>query len=128
MAIDFDRLLMTAAERGGSDLHLKPGAPPILRIHGRLLPQADFGVIAAEDMDVFPRKMLPERSYNQLREGKEIDTGYAVRNVGHLRGDIFLAPWSIRAAVSALAPYEPKVAALRLAPVLLQLSIQRRRA
>jgi len=42
MAIDFDRLLMTAAERGGSDLHLKSGAPPILRIHGRLLPQADF--------------------------------------------------------------------------------------
>src|SRR5256885_9946265 len=81
MAIDFDRLLMTAAERGGSDLHLKSGAPPILRIHGRLLPQADFGVVAVEDMDVFARKMLPERSYNQLREGKEIDTGYAVRNV-----------------------------------------------
>src|SRR5438445_317205 len=66
MAIDFDRLLMTAAERGGSDLHLKPGAPPILRIHGRLLPQADFGVIAAEDMDVFARKMLPERTHDDL--------------------------------------------------------------
>src|SRR5438093_1414208 len=58
MAIDFDRLLMTAAERGGSDLHLKSGAPPILRIHGRLLPQADFGVVAAEYMDVFARKTL----------------------------------------------------------------------
>src|SRR2546428_10890341 len=127
MAIDFDRLLMTAAERGGSDLHLKPGAPPILRIHGRLLPQADFGVIAAEDMDVFARKMLPERSYNQLREGKEIDTGYAVRNVGRFRVNIFLALGSIRAVLRAIPSKKPKLDELGLPPVPEQLSKQRRR-
>src|SRR3989454_8960090 len=126
MAIDFDRLLMTAAERGGSDLHLKSGAPPILRIHGRLLPQADFGVIAAEDMDVFARKMLPERSYNQLREGKEIDTGYAVRNVGRFRVNIFLALGSIRAVLRSIPSKKPKFDELGLPPVLEQLSMQRR--
>src|SRR5438876_811776 len=114
MAIDFDRLLMTAAERGGSDLHLKSGAPPILRIHGRLLPQADFGVVAAEDMDVFARKMLPERSYNQLREGKEIDTGYAVRNVGRFRVNIFLALGSIRAVLRSIPSKKPKFDELAL--------------
>ena len=126
MAIDFDRLLMTAAERGGSDLHLKSGAPPILRIHGRLLPQADFGVVAAEDMDVFARKMLPERSYNQLREGKEIDTGYAVRNVGRFRVNIFLALGSIRAVLRSIPSKKPKFDELGLPPVLEQLSMQRR--
>src|SRR6059036_2896106 len=126
MAIDFDRLLMTAAERGGSDLHLKSGAPPILRIHGRLLPQADFGVFAAEDMDVFARKMLPERSYNQLREGKEIDTGYAVRNVGRFRDNIFLALGSIRAVLRSIPSKKPKFDELGLPPVLEQLSMQRR--
>src|SRR5213080_2026397 len=126
MAIDFDRLLMTAAERGGSDLHLKSGAPPILRIHGRLLPQADFGVVAAKDMDVFARKMLPERSYNQLREGKEIDTGYAVRNVGRFRVNIFLALGSIRAVLRSIPSKKPKFDELGLPPVLEQLSMQRR--
>src|SRR5436189_722507 len=126
MAIDFDRPLMTAAERGGSDLHLKAGAPPILRIHGRLLPQADFGVVAAEDMDVFARKMLPERSYNQLREGKEIDTGYAVRNVGRFRVNIFLALGSIRAVLRSIPSKKPKFDELGLPPVLEQLSMQRR--
>src|SRR5213080_3961068 len=126
MAIDFDRLLMTAAERGGSDLHLKSGAPPILRIHGRLLPQADYGVVAAEDMDVFARKMLPERSYNQLREGKEIDTGYAVRNVGRFRVNIFLALGSIRAVLRSIPSKKPKFDELGLPPVLEQLSMQRR--
>src|SRR5438094_9129415 len=126
MAIDFDRLLMTAAERGGSDLHLKSGAPPILRIHGRLLPQADFGVVAAEDMDVFARKMLPERSYNQLREGKEIDTGYAVRNVGRFRVNIFLALGSIRAVLRSIPSKKPKFEELGLPEVLEQLSMERR--
>src|SRR6266571_3295118 len=106
MAIDFDRLLMTAAERGGSDLHLKSGAPPILRIHGRLLPQADFGVIAAEDM--------------------EIDTGYAVRNVGRFRVNIFLALGSIRAVLRSIPSKKPKFEELGLPPVLEQLSMQRR--
>src|SRR5256712_12985081 len=126
MAIDFDRLLMTADERAGSDLHLKAGAPPILRIHGRLLPQADFGVIAAEDMDAFARKMLPERSYNQLREGKEIDTGYAVRNVGRFRVNIFLALGSIRAVLRPIPSKKPKFDAPGLPPLPDQLSLQRR--
>src|SRR6266571_314457 len=126
MAIDFDRLLMTAAERGGSDLHLKSGAPPILRIHGRLLPQADFGVVAAEDMDVFARKMLPERSYNQLREGKEIDTGYAVRNVGRFRVNIFLALGAVRAVLRAVPANKPRFDELGLPPVLEQLAMERR--
>src|SRR5437867_12200519 len=125
MAIDFDRLLMTAAERGGSDLHLKSGAPPILRIHGRLLPQADFGVVAAEDMDVFARRMLPERSYNHLREGKEIDTGYAVRNVGRFRVNIFLALGRVRALLRALPSENPELDDLRLPAVVDQHLSQR---
>src|SRR5207244_2809124 len=47
MPIDFERLLVTGVERGASDFHLKAGAPPILRIHGRLIPQGDFGGITA---------------------------------------------------------------------------------
>src|SRR5256886_11179150 len=90
MAIDFDRLLAAGVERGASDLHLKAGAPPILRIHGRLMPQGDFGVITAEDMDRLARKMLAERWYNQLRDGKEIDTPYAGQNYGRFRENMFL--------------------------------------
>src|SRR5947208_3063618 len=83
MPIDFERLLVTGVERGASDFHLKAGAPPILRIHGRLMPQGDFGVITAEDMDGLARKMLAERWYNQLRDGKEIDCVVSQGEIGH---------------------------------------------
>src|SRR5881392_1966340 len=108
MPIDFERLLVTGVERGASDLHLKAGAPPILRIHGRLMPQGDFGVITAEDMDRLARKMLAERWYNQLRDGKEIDTAYAVQNYGRFRVNMFLARGTVRAVLRSIPSKKPR--------------------
>src|SRR5205809_5833121 len=108
MPIDFERLLVTGVERGASDFHLKAGAPPILRIHGRLMPQGDSGVITAEDMDRLARKMLAERWYNQLRDGKEIDTAYAVQNYGGFRVNMFLALGPVRAALGPLPWQKPR--------------------
>ena len=36
--MELDRLLKFMTEKGASDLHLKPTRPPLLRIHGRLIP------------------------------------------------------------------------------------------
>jgi len=126
MAIDFDRLLAAGVERGASDLHLKAGAPPILRIHGRLMPQGDFGVITAEDMDRLARKMLAERWYNQLRDGKEIDTAYAVQNYGRFRVNMFLALGTVRAVLRSIPSKKPRFDELALPPVLEQLAMERR--
>src|SRR5216110_1535153 len=126
MAIDFDRLLAAGVERGASDLHLKAGAPPILRIHGRLMPQGDFGVITAEDMDGLARKMLAERWYNQLRDGKEIDSAYSVPNFGRFRVNMFLALGAVRAVFRAIPAKKPRFDELGLPPVLEHLAMERR--
>src|SRR5436190_505317 len=126
MPIDFERLLVTGVERGASDFHLKAGAPPILRIHGRLMPQGDFGVITAEDMDGLARKMLAERWYNQLRDGKEIDSAYSVPNFGRFRVNMFLALGAIRAVLRAIPSKKPRFDELGLPPVLEHLAMERR--
>jgi twitching motility protein PilT len=126
MAIDYDKLLAAGVDRGASDFHLKAGAPPILRIHGRLMPQGDFGVITAEDMDRFARTILAERWYNQLRDGKEIDTAYAVRNYGRFRVNLFLALGAIRAVLRAIPSKKPRFDELGLPPVLEHLAMERR--
>ena len=126
MAIDYDKLLAAGVDRGASDFHLKAGAPPILRIHGRLMPQGDFGVITAEDMDRLARKMLAERWYNQLRDGKEIDTAYAVQNYGRFRVNMFLALGTVRAVLRSIPSKKPRFDELALPPVLEQLAMERR--
>src|SRR5437867_6761875 len=49
--MDLDKLLIRSVERGASDLHLKPNSPPVLRIHGRLVPQPDLGVVSVGEME-----------------------------------------------------------------------------
>jgi len=126
MPMDFDKLLVAGVERGASDVHLKPNSPPILRIHGRLVPQQDLGVVAPEEMDAIARKILNERWYNQLRDGKEVDTAYAVPNFGRFRVNMYLALGVIRAVLRAIPSKKPKFEDLGLPIVLEQLAMERR--
>jgi twitching motility protein PilT len=126
MAIDFDKLLITGVERGASDLHLKPNAPPILRIHGRLVPQGDLGVVSMEEMDALAKRILPERWYSQLHDGREVDTAYAVPNFGRFRVNMFLALGQVRAVLRAIPSKKPKFEDLGLPSVLEQLAMERR--
>src|SRR2546421_1374508 len=126
MAIDLDKLLASGVERGASDVHLKPGAPPILRIHGRLVPEADLGVVTAEEMDAIARKCLHERFYTQLREGKEVDSAYSVPSYGRFRVNMFLALGVIRAVLRSIPSKKPKFEELGLPVVLEQISMERR--
>jgi len=126
MPIDLDKLLVSGVERGASDLHLKPGAPPILRIHGRLVPQSDLGVITADEMDAIAKKCLHERYYAQLHDGKEVDSAYAVPNFGRFRVNMFLSLGVVRAVLRSIPSRKPKFEELGLPVVLEQLGMERR--
>src|SRR2546425_2081110 len=126
MAMEFDKLLVTGVERGASDLHLKANSPVVLRIHGRLVPQGDLGVITAEDMDAIARRCLTERMYTQLKDGREVDSAYAVPNFGRFRVNMFLALGAVRAVLRSIPSKKPKFEELGLPEVLEQLSMERR--
>src|SRR5881296_2094186 len=126
MPMEFDKLLVTGVERGASDLHLKANAPVILRIHGRLVPQGDLGVITAEDMDAIAHRCLTERMYSQLMDGREVDSAYSVPNYGRFRVNMFLALGSVRAVLRSIPSKKPKFEELGLPEVLEQLSMERR--
>ncbi|MBI4246293.1 MAG: type IV pilus twitching motility protein PilT, partial [Candidatus Rokubacteria bacterium] len=112
--------------RGASDLHLKPNAPPILRIHGRLLPQSDLGVVSVQDMEDIARRALPERMLAQLKDGREVDVAYAVQDFGRFRVNMFLATGQIRAVLRAIPTKKPKFEELGLPPTLEKLAMERR--
>src|SRR6266849_811425 len=126
MAMEFDKLLVTGVERGASDLHLKANSPVVLRIHGRLVPQGDLGVLTADDMDAIARRCLTERMYTQLKDGREVDSAYAVPNYGRFRVNMFLALGAVRAVLRSIPSKKPKFEELGLPEVLEQLSMERR--
>jgi twitching motility protein PilT len=124
--MDIDRLLVTSVERGASDLHLKPNSPPILRIHGRLVPQPELGVVTVPHMEEMARRILPERLYMQLKEGREVDVAYGVTDHGRFRVNMFLATGLIRAVMRAIPSRKPRFEELGMPPVLEKLAMERR--
>ncbi len=124
--MDLDKLLIRSVERGASDLHLKPNSPPVLRIHGRLVPQPDLGVVSVGEMEDLARHILSERTYGQLKDGREVDVAYAVRDHGRFRVNLFLATGYIRAVMRAIPSKKPKFEELGLPQVLEKLAMERR--
>jgi twitching motility protein PilT len=124
--MDWDKLLIATAERGASDLHLKPGVAPALRIDGALARQPDLGVITPEFMDQAARHLLPASAYGQLMEGREVDHAFSVPSAGRFRVNMYLSLGQVRAALRAIPSTKPTFEELGLPPVLATLCGERR--
>src|SRR5258705_13326620 len=83
--MNIDDLLRIATERKASDLHLKVGNYPHLRIDGELFPLTDQPRIAAEDMLNMAFSMMSARQKSKFKEVAEIDMAYGVAGFGRVR-------------------------------------------
>ena len=124
--MELNALLAACVERGASDVHLKPNAVPVLRVNGRLEPQADLDVVAEEFMDTIAERILPARQYAQFKDGHEVDVAYTVPQVGRFRVNMFLAVGAIRAVMRVIPSRKPEFADLGLPPILARLAMERR--
>src|SRR5207253_9828603 len=115
--MNIDDLLRIAMERRASDLHLKVGNYPHLRIDGELHPLTDQPRITAEDMLTMAFSMMSARQKQKFKETTEIDMAYGVAGLGRFRvhvfqqrGNVGLVLRGIPAKIRALDElYLPKV-------------------
>ncbi|MFH1330262.1 MAG: PilT/PilU family type 4a pilus ATPase [Actinomycetota bacterium] len=77
-----EQLLAEASQEGASDLHLKVGVPPTLRINGQLEPTA-HRALSADDTERYLERLLPERLKAAFKETNEAD--FAVDDVSPRR-------------------------------------------
>src|SRR5438094_3099917 len=84
-----DDLLRIAMERKASDLHLKVGNYPHLRIDGELAPLTDQPRVTAEDMLTMAFSMMSARQKQTFKETSEIDMAYGVGGLGRFRVNVF---------------------------------------
>ena len=119
--MDLDALLVELHQRGGSDLHIKTGRPPLFRISGDLIPQTTYPEVSAEDMkSTMGRLMGPERMRIFLQE-LEADFSYEVPGLARFRVNAFIQRGQI-GAVLRLVPLEvPTIEQYALPEVLKEL-------
>src|SRR5258708_2405973 len=89
MPIKIDDLLRIATGQGASDLHLKVGAFPVMRIGGELHPVADAPRLKQEDTLDMAFAMMSNRQKQRFKEVSEVDIGYGVAGLGRFRANIF---------------------------------------
>lgn len=79
----FDQLLHLMEERQASDLYLKSGQPPVLRVDGGLVRLIEYPVLDEDGMSDFVRHVLDEQQMRVLESDREMDVAYSL--VGDLR-------------------------------------------
>ncbi|HHN46766.1 MAG TPA: PilT/PilU family type 4a pilus ATPase, partial [Planctomycetes bacterium] len=119
--LDLDRLLQELGERGGSDLHLKVGRPPLFRLAGDLVPTAYPEISRAELQETIFRMMGPAVK-KRFEDNLEVDFSYEVPGLARFRVNAFVQRSDI-GAVFRLVPLEvPTIDSLGLPEVLKMLS------
>ncbi|MGE0554877.1 MAG: type IV pilus twitching motility protein PilT, partial [Gemmatimonadales bacterium] len=81
-----DELLQTLAEDGGSDLHLKCGAPPLARKDGALVP-LDQPPLDAEAIELMLRSIMSARDFGAWRQTGDADFAHEIAEVARFRGN-----------------------------------------
>ncbi len=87
--MNIDDLLRMAVERKASDLHLKVGNHPYLRIDGTLGAISDQPRVSPEDMLSMAFSMMTNRQKQKFKETAELDMAYGVAGLGRFRVNIF---------------------------------------
>ena len=118
MPIKIDDLLRVACSHGASDLHLKVGAFPVMRIAGELHPLADAPRLKPEDTLDMAFAMMSNRQKQRFKEVSEVDIGYGVKELGRFRANIFQQRGSVSVVLRVIPDKTRSSSDLGLPPVI----------
>jgi twitching motility protein PilT len=88
MALQMDDLLQVVVDEGASDLHIRVGVPPVIRLHGNLV-QMDLPILMPEDTETLMKAITSENHIQRVREQGGTDFGFAFGDVARFRVSVF---------------------------------------
>jgi twitching motility protein PilT len=122
---NFKAVLQQLVQRNASDLHLKVGRPPTLRLHGDLVP-LDHPALRPEDLKGLAEQLMTPRQVKEFTENKECDFAIGVPGIGRFRCNLYQQRGSLCYAMRAI-PYQARtIKELNLPGVLEEISLRPR--
>jgi twitching motility protein PilT len=119
-------LLATAVKRGASDLHMKVGSFPMLRIDGTLMPATQEKRLDPVDMEGMASTLLNAEQRAKYDKSQEVDVAYAVPALGRFRCNVFQQRGTIGMVLRVIPSRVPTVDELQLPPVLKKIAEEER--
>jgi twitching motility protein PilT len=119
-------LLKLAVERKASDLHLKVGTPPILRIDHKLVPMMELPRLGQDALVMMAAGVMNARMREHYKEKNEADLAYGVPGLGRFRVNVFQQRGMVGMVLRLIPLRIQTVAELNLPPVLEKLALEPR--
>jgi twitching motility protein PilT len=88
MSIQMDDLLQVVVDEGASDLHIRVGVPPVIRLHGSMVPM-DLPILTPEDTEQLMKAITSESHIQKVREQGGTDFGFAFGDQARFRVSVF---------------------------------------
>ena len=103
---------------GASDLHLRAGSFPVVRINGELKPLTGVSRMTQDETLEMAFAMMSNRQKQHFKEVFEVDIGYGVNGLGRFRVNIFQQRGSIGIVARVISDEIKNFAELGLPPIL----------
>jgi pilus retraction protein PilT len=119
-------LLKIAVENGASDLHLKAGSYPMMRVRGMLVPATEEKRLDHDDMVSVAAAVLPTSHREKFKENREVDLAYSVAGLGRFRCNTFQQRGTIGMIFRVIPMRVSTIDELALPPVLKKIAAEER--
>jgi len=107
--MDIESLLRASAENMASDIHVRAGGPPYLRVDGDLIP-VEVAPLTPEDSERLAFALMTDEQGRVFRQSNEIDFAYTLDGVGRFRINVYrqrgLVGVAIRRVLPGIASFE----------------------
>ncbi|MCH9646886.1 MAG: type IV pilus twitching motility protein PilT [Deltaproteobacteria bacterium] len=124
--MNINDLLKIAIERKASDVHLKVGNHPIIRVDGDLFPLNELKRLMQEDTIQMAFSMMNARQKQRFKEEYEIDIAYSVPGLGRFRVNVFQQRGAVGLVLRVIPARILSIRELMLPPVLDKICEERR--
>jgi len=119
-------LLKVAVEHGASDLHLKVGSLPMMRVRGVLQPASQEKRLDHEDVIAMSAAIMSTSQRQKFKESQEVDLAYSVAGLGRFRCNIFQQRGTVGLVLRVIPIKIRTFTDLELPPVLKTICEERR--
>ena len=124
--MDLNEILTIAVKARGSDVHIKTGLPPIVRIDGKLHPIPNAQRLGPDMVASMAMMMMNDRQKRIFEENSEVDMAYAVPGLGRFRVSCYRQRGTLAMVFRAISMKIPTMDELNLPPVLRKLCLEER--
>ncbi len=124
--MNINALLQIAVAAGASDLHLKVGSHPMMRVNGTLAVASEGRRLEREDTEAIAESIFTPEQREKFRVNQEVDLAYSIPGLGRFRCNVFQQRGTVGLVLRVIPTRIRNIDELGLPPVLKRIASEER--